>query len=140
MKTFNAFMLEVAEPKSGDEKRFKNKHIIQKHIDRAGNDDDVYNAKNIKATKARNADNKESELTYEQKTFYSFTDQIAELEDYNSLMDEALAIENELTDAEMKKREEIVLSLKKKMPEFKKRYGKRATGVMYALATKMANK
>ena len=38
----------------------------------------------------------------------------------------------------MKKREEIVMKLKKKMPEFVKRYGDKAKQVMYATATKMA--
>ena len=35
---------------------------------------------------------------------------------------------------------DIVKELKKKMDEFKKRYGDRATDVMYATATKMAMK
>jgi len=48
--------------------------------------------------------------------------------------------EEEMTDAQKAKREEIVKELKKKMPEFKERYGDRATDVMYATATKMAMK
>ena len=51
---------------------------------------------------------------------------------------EEVVVEREMTDAEMKKREEIVMSLKKKMPEFVKRYGDKAKEVMYATATKMA--
>ena len=47
-------------------------------------------------------------------------------------------VEREMTDNEMKKREEIVMKLKKKMPEFVKRYGDKAKQVMYATATKMA--
>lgn len=47
-------------------------------------------------------------------------------------------VEAEMTDAQMKKREEIVKSMKKKMSEFKDRYGDRAKDVMYATATKMA--
>jgi len=46
----------------------------------------------------------------------------------------------EMSDAQMKKREEIVKSMKKKMPDFKKKYGDRAKDVMYATATKMAMK
>ena len=53
-------------------------------------------------------------------------------------MKEESIVEREMTDAEMKKREEIVMSLKKKMPEFVKRYGDKAKEVMYATATKMA--
>jgi hypothetical protein len=47
---------------------------------------------------------------------------------------------SEMSDKQMKKREEIVLSMKKKMPDFKKKYGDRAKDVMYATATKMAMK
>jgi hypothetical protein len=48
--------------------------------------------------------------------------------------------ERELSDTEMKKREEYVKGMKKKMPGFKERYGERAKEVMYATATKMAKK
>jgi hypothetical protein len=53
---------------------------------------------------------------------------------------EAQVAEAEMTDAQKAKREEIVKELKKKMDEFKDRYGDRATDVMYATATKMAMK
>lgn len=46
--------------------------------------------------------------------------------------------ERELSDEEMKKREEYVKGMKKKKGEFEKRYGERAKEVMYATATKMA--
>jgi len=46
--------------------------------------------------------------------------------------------EDKMTKPEKKKREEIVMALKDKMSEFKKRYGKRAKDVMYATATKQA--
>jgi hypothetical protein len=46
----------------------------------------------------------------------------------------------EMTDAQMKKREEIVMSMKDKTPEFKKKYGDRWKDVMYATATKLAMK
>jgi len=47
-------------------------------------------------------------------------------------------IERKLTGAETAKKEKLVLSLKKKMGGFKKRYGERAKEVIYATATKMA--
>ena len=43
-----------------------------------------------------------------------------------------------MSDADMKKREEIVKSMKKSFKDFRKRYGSRAKDVMYATATKMA--
>jgi hypothetical protein len=56
-------------------------------------------------------------------------------------MDETkMVTEKEMTPAQAKKREEIVLSMKKEMPRFKKKYGDRAKDVMYATATKMAMK
>ena len=54
----------------------------------------------------------------------------------NPKLDEA----PEMTDAQMKKREEIVMSMKDKAPEFKKKYGDRWKEVMYAAATKLALK
>lgn len=46
--------------------------------------------------------------------------------------------EAEMSDAQMKKREEIVKSMKEKEAEFKSKYGDRWKEVMYATATKMA--
>lgn len=48
--------------------------------------------------------------------------------------------EKHMTDAEMKKREEIVKSMKKGFSGFRQRYGKDAKSVMYATATKQAMK
>jgi len=46
--------------------------------------------------------------------------------------------EDKMTDAQMKKREELVKGMKKDMKSFQKKYGMRAKDVMYATATKMA--
>ncbi len=54
------------------------------------------------------------------------------------LKEEEQVDERKLTGAETNKKEKLVLSLKKKMGGFKKRYGERAKEVMYATATKMA--
>lgn len=48
--------------------------------------------------------------------------------------------ERQMTEPEMKKREEIVKSMKKGLSGFKQRYGERAKSVMYATATKQAMK
>ena len=55
-----------------------------------------------------------------------------------SLKREEVVVEREMTDSEKEKREEIVLSLKKKTKDFKERYGDKWKEVMYATATKMA--
>ena len=49
-------------------------------------------------------------------------------------------LQEEMTPEQEKKREEIVLKLKEKEDEFKKKYGDRAKEVMYATATKLAMK
>jgi len=54
--------------------------------------------------------------------------------------DEEVIPERELTKSEMKKREEIVKSMKKDKAGFEKRYGDRGEAVMYATATKQAKK
>lgn len=46
--------------------------------------------------------------------------------------------ERTLTEPEAKKKEEVVKSMKKKLPSFKERYGDRAKEVMYATATQTA--
>ena len=61
-------------------------------------------------------------------------------DDVYESVQEGTVSEAEMTDAQKAKREEIVKELKKKMDEFKDRYGDRATDVMYATATKMAMK
>jgi len=48
--------------------------------------------------------------------------------------------EEEMTDAQMKKREEIVKGMKKNIKGMKDRYGDNAEKVMYATATKQAMK
>jgi hypothetical protein len=48
--------------------------------------------------------------------------------------------ERTLSEPEMKKREEVVKSMKKGMQGFKDRYGDKAKSVMYATATKIAKK
>jgi hypothetical protein len=48
--------------------------------------------------------------------------------------------ERKMSDAEMKKREHIVKGMKKKLSDFRSRYGSRAKDVMYATATKQAMK
>lgn len=60
---------------------------------------------------------------------------------YRTLSQESSELgERKMSDAEMEKRERIVKGMKKKLSDFRARYGKRAKDVMYAAATKQAMK
>jgi hypothetical protein len=68
------------------------------------------------------------------------TVEVIDLNDVNGVQysEIELAQERTLTEPEMKKKEEIVKSMKKGLSGFKDRYGDRAKEVMYATATKNA--
>ncbi len=68
------------------------------------------------------------------------TVEVIDLNDVNGVQysEIELAQERTLTEPEMKKKEEIVKSMKKGISGFKERYGSRAKNVMYATATKRA--
>ena len=73
-----------------------------------------------------------AEETHTEVEVYDFTD-------VNGVKVSTIDLEEKsLTEPEMKKKEEVVKSMKKKMPGFKERYGERAKSVMYATATKIA--
>lgn len=91
---------------------FIDDHEIEMIPDRNGNKDDVFKATNVK--------------TVERKK---------EKHGYSAKESEEV---NEMSKAQMKKREEIVKGMKKNLASFKDRYGKDAESVMYATATKQA--
>ena len=93
---------------------FIDDHEIEMLPDRNGNKDDVFKATNIKHT-----------IKKEPKHGYT----AKKSEDVN-----------EMSATQMKKREEVVKSMKSNFADFKKRYGKDAKSVMYATATKQAMK
>ena len=65
--------------------------------------------------------------------------QVIDMTDPNNIQKSEIDLEERtLTEPEAKKKEEIVKSMKKKMPGFKERYGERAKSVMYATATRIA--
>ena len=68
MKTFKQIIAEVEEPKSASEKAFKDKHVIQKTDDVAGNDDAVYKGSKVKKDKSKKSghEDKEDEKVYEE--------------------------------------------------------------------------
>ena len=70
------------------------------------------------------------------------TVEVIDLNDVNGVQysEIELAQERTMTEPEIKKKEEIVKSMKKGLSGFKDRYGDRAKEVMYATATKQAMK
>lgn len=118
MKTFKDMLSEtVDKPRSPDEQNFIDKHIIDKRKYPLDTDDQFSGDIKGSKRKKRPADLEDGE----DKDIYEES-------------------QSEMTPAQKKKREEIVLSLKSKMDDFKSRYGDRAKDVMYATATKMAMK
>jgi hypothetical protein len=74
-----ADFFEVYRPKSPDEQKFVDKHVVIKHKDRNGNGDDVFNAKNVKK-----ADRKKERHGYEpgdDEKVYEEVEQVDELSD-----------------------------------------------------------
>jgi len=75
-------------------------------------------------------------------TEYTFKDKLIEsLKENKATGTEELFTDNnigEMSDAQMKRREKIVMGMKDKQADFKKKYGARWKDVMYATATKMA--
>lgn len=60
MKTFRQLVNEVAEPKGGDEKNFKDKHIVAKYPHPRA-EDEQFVAKNVKKDKSKKASYEEGE-------------------------------------------------------------------------------
>jgi hypothetical protein len=80
----------------------------------------------------------------EVETSYTFKDKLIQsLKENKATGTEELFTDNnigEMSDAQMKRREKIVMGMKDKQADFKKKYGARWKDVMYATATKMAMK
>lgn len=116
MKTFKNFMAEVAEPLAGDEKKFKAKHTIQKVTDKGGQsteDDKVFNATNVSRAGVPS-----EHAPGQDESVYEEVEQVDE---------------RSLTDAEMKKREQVVKAIKRENPKMDK-------SKAYAIATATAKK
>lgn len=95
----------------GDQE-FVDDHVIKVTPDANGNGDDVFKGSNV-----AHIDRKKEKHGYSAKE----SEQV-----------------NEMSKAEISKREDIVKGMKKNLASFKERYGKDAKSVMYATATKMA--
>lgn len=152
MKSFKQIVKEtVAQPKSEDEKRFKELHT--KNVDvkdyPAKGDDATKDSK--KKPRAADRTKDEEEAVYDT----SYAEEVEHIEEEKVACEECDGegcehcdnkgyheeeVKEEMTDAQMKKREEIVKSMKKKQADFKDKYGDKWKDVMYATATKMAMK
>lgn len=92
-------------PKSADEKRFKDKHVVQKVDDANGNGDDHFNATNIKAYD-RSASNHGYNTGEDQKVYEG-----AQMKTLKQILGE-----KHLTPAEQSKREEIAKAMERNNP------------------------
>jgi hypothetical protein len=113
MKTFKDIISELTDPTPRRQKEFIDKHTVQ-IIDYPAGKPDQLSVKNIKKDKSKKASLHDGE--------------------------DASVYEETMSDAEMKKREDIVKGMKKNKADFQKRYGDRWKSVMYATATKSAMK
>lgn len=129
MKTFKDIISEVAQPKGGDEKAFKAKHVIQKIDHPAAEDSQFTGGSSAKKDKSKKASYKEGE----DEAVYEETDNEDECECDGGEIEEA-----KMSDADMKQRENIVMGMKKSKADLQARYGDRWKSVMYATATKKA--
>lgn len=131
MKSLSQIIQEtVAQPKGGDEKRFKAQHTIDAKLH------PTHDAKSMIASivkKKRLADREDDKDAYDQAYDKEDDEDI-----YDPIVGEETILEAGMTDSQMKKREEIVKSMKDKTSDFKDRYGDKWKEVMYATATKQA--
>lgn len=89
-------------PKTKDEKRFMDKHVVKKTEDRNGNGDDVFRATNVRP----------ADRTDHRHGYNTGDDQKV----YESRTLSAILAERHMTPAEMKKREEIAQGIEKSDP------------------------
>jgi hypothetical protein len=150
MKSFKEKLAETVDKiKSEDEQAFVDKHVVDKKEHPVAKDDQFV-SKAKKAKRKADHDAGEDAEVYEEARMIECPDcgesyekgEEHECEDMGESYGKKKKSmsEEEMTDAQMKKREEIVKSMKKKMSGFKDRYGDKAKDVMYATATKMAMK
>ena len=87
--------------------------------------------------KKKNGDTVDTQPSLKVQPSVCETDAV-DTDDEEGVGDETTTDETQMTDAQMKKREEIVKGMKDKISDFKKKYGERWKDVMYATATKLA--
>ena len=129
------------DPKAGDEKEFKDKHVVDVRDDPHNDAETVKGTKKSPAKKKRLADmdQDEAEKVYEEKMMKCEDcgeEYDADEGEHECEMEEQVI--HEMSDAQVKKREDIVKGMKKNQAELKDRYGNKWRSVMYATATKQA--
>ena len=122
---------EYYEPKPEGEKQFWKRHLINKHKDRNGNNDDVFNASNVGKDKSRLPGDPKADLDNPSVGIRP-VDQIKGEKGTKKLK------EDKMSASDKAKREDIVKAMKSKTAGFKDRYGENWKNVMYATATKNA--
>jgi len=117
------------------ESMMKKKEVVKEEPDNETFTKEVEENKKKAAGQAKQADVAKAAV----KAVQSEEIEVLDADKINGVQIETIE-EREMTEPEMKKREEIVKSMKKGMAGFKERYGERAKNVMYATATKQAMK
>jgi hypothetical protein len=157
MKTYKQLVMEVAQPRAGDEIEFKAKHDVE-FYDHPESEESQHTAVDTVKKKGgrRIADYVDGEdmVVYESNAFigaaadakvkgkkkFDFEGEDFPVKIKNSTAKKIMGIEEEMTPSQKEKREEIVLAMKKNKKELKDRYGDDWESVMYATATKQAMK
>ena len=140
MKTFKDIINEVAQPKGGDEKSFKAKHVIQKINHPAAKEGQFTGEPSVKKDKSKKASYEDGE----DEAVYEETDKEDDMcpecgESYDECECDGEEMEEaKMSDADMKQRENIVKGMKKSKADLQARYGDKWKSVMYATATKKA--
>lgn len=120
---------------------WKSKKVMKEEPDNEQFTKEVEKQKAKAAGTAPQADIAKASVQAVQNEETHTTVEVIDLDPINGVKTATIDLEERsLTEPEMKKREEVVKSMKKKMAGFKERYGDRAKEVMYATATKVAKK
>lgn len=102
-----------------------------------GTDFDRKKAKGVLKTYAKKGADYRKEVSAAEKAHQANLKKIRQ--QHGAMKEEVEQVEERsLTEPEMKKKEEVVKSMKKNIKGFKERYGERAKSVMYATATRIA--
>lgn len=120
--------------------KFAKDHTIEKHADRVGNGEEDYKGKTKQAPELRHGHiGKKSKEVYSKYNEETATDDEPRFKGKKLLTDKKKDLEERhLTDAEKKKKEKIVMSMKEKGKEWEERYPGEGKNIMYATATQIA--